>query len=226
MTEYTPLELAALGWVERHLDADAVKHVVNVSAVVRELGGTESQRVAALLHDAIEDAGGQACIAELREEFTDDVIDIVEACTDSWLDTRPGSNDGAKGAKEPWWPRKVRYIGHIRAAHEAALLVCAADKIDNLRRCITQYDGDNFFRKFNGSSGRDGQYWYYRRVVEELRDRGLPQPVDSQLTALLADFEGVIRSRTQGPDLGVIHASWRAAEERDRPHVGPAPGRD
>ncbi|HUP71829.1 MAG TPA: HD domain-containing protein [Acidimicrobiales bacterium] len=46
-------------------------HVIAVSSIVLEHGGTEDQAIAALLHDAGEDHGGHERIAEIRAEFGD-----------------------------------------------------------------------------------------------------------------------------------------------------------
>ena len=51
-----------------------ISHLISVSALVWEDGGNEDQAIAALLHDAIEDAGqSHASIAEY--EFEDFVLD-------------------------------------------------------------------------------------------------------------------------------------------------------
>ena len=60
-------------------------HLMSVSALVMEHGGSEDQAIAALLHDAVEDAPagtGGAVLAEVRSRFGDAVADIVRACSD------------------------------------------------------------------------------------------------------------------------------------------------
>ncbi len=59
-----------------------ISHLISVSALVWEDGGTEKQAIAALLHDAIEDAGqGHGFIAErLREAVGDTVGDCTDTC--------------------------------------------------------------------------------------------------------------------------------------------------
>src|SRR3712207_451220 len=60
-------------------------HLMSVSALVLEHGGSEHQAIAGLLHDAVEDAPkgiGGAVLVEIRSRFGHDVADIVRACSD------------------------------------------------------------------------------------------------------------------------------------------------
>ena len=55
-----------------------VGHLLSVAGLVIEGGGTETQVIAALLHDAVEDQGGAPVLAAIREKFGDDVATIVD----------------------------------------------------------------------------------------------------------------------------------------------------
>ena len=46
-----------------------ISHLLAVAGLVLEHGGDEDEAIAALLHDAVEDAGGQARLANLRQRF-------------------------------------------------------------------------------------------------------------------------------------------------------------
>jgi hypothetical protein len=50
-----------------------------VTSIVLEHGGDEDEAIAALLHDAVEDQGGQATLSLIRERFGDNVAEIVAA---------------------------------------------------------------------------------------------------------------------------------------------------
>src|SRR5438477_11665077 len=55
-------------------------HLMSVSALVLEHGGSEDQAIAALLHDAVEDAPdgqGGAVLADIRARFGETVATIV-----------------------------------------------------------------------------------------------------------------------------------------------------
>ncbi len=64
-----------------------------------EDGGNEDQAIAALLHDAIEDANQSH--GSITERFGGKVSDIIRDCTVT-------SPDAAVGEKEPWLLRKTR----------------------------------------------------------------------------------------------------------------------
>jgi hypothetical protein len=77
-------------------------HLMSVSALVLEHGGTEDQAIAGLLHDAVEDAPagrGGAVLAEIRERFGDAVADMVAVCSD-------GLNDS--GERKGTWQERSR----------------------------------------------------------------------------------------------------------------------
>ena len=58
-----------------------ISHLIAVSGLVWEDGGTEDQAIAALLHDAIEDA--DQSYASIAERFGEEVAGIVRDCTDT-----------------------------------------------------------------------------------------------------------------------------------------------
>ena len=60
-------------------------------------GGSEDEAIAALLHDAAEDQGGDKRLREIRSRYGDDVAAIVDSCTDSYEEPKP-----------PWRTRKER----------------------------------------------------------------------------------------------------------------------
>src|SRR3712207_2284915 len=82
-----------------------LSHLMSVSALVLEHGGSEDQAIAGLLHDAVEDAPkgrGREALQNIGERFGDSVGEMVAACSDS-------SNDDATG-KAPWHERKLAYV--------------------------------------------------------------------------------------------------------------------
>jgi GTP pyrophosphokinase len=138
-----------------------VSHLLGVTSLVIEEGGTETQAIAALLHDAVEDQGGLPRLEEIRARFGDDVADIVLACTDSTEDPKP-----------PWRVRKEAYVAHLPVARPDALLVSVADKVHNARSILLDLrsDGVGMFDRFTG--GREGTLWYYRTLVGTYRGIG------------------------------------------------------
>src|ERR1044072_7917245 len=76
-----------------------IGHLMGVSSIVIDDGGSEDEAIAALLHDAAEDFGGRDRLEDIRARFGDRVAKIAEAGFDSW-----------RAPKAPGAPAKRRYI--------------------------------------------------------------------------------------------------------------------
>ena len=83
-----------------------VAHLLGVASIALQHGADEDEAIAALLHDAIEDApeelGAEWVRRWLSFRFGDRVREIVEACTDA--DVKP---------KPAWRVRKEAYVAHV-----------------------------------------------------------------------------------------------------------------
>jgi (p)ppGpp synthase/HD superfamily hydrolase len=99
-----------------------VAHLLRVTGMVLDDGGSEDEAIAALLHDAAEDHGGRRRLQDIRRRYGDAVAAIVDSCTDTYEHPAP-----------PWRTRKQRYLEHLPSASPSALLVSLADKVDNVR---------------------------------------------------------------------------------------------
>jgi GTP pyrophosphokinase len=153
-------------------------HLMAVTALVLEDGGTEDEAIAALLHDAVEDQGGLACLTEIRDRFGDAVAHIVEGCTDSFAMPKP-----------PWFERKRAYVEHARHLDASTLRVSAADKVSNVTAILRDLGrvGDAVWTRFNAS--REDVLWYYKALVDAFRASGggpLVDELDRAVTELKA----------------------------------------
>ncbi len=142
-------------------------HLMGVSSIVLDDGGSEDEAIAALLHDAPEDRGGRPRLEEIRARFGDTVAKIVEDCTDSW--TMP---------KAPWAERKALYVEHARTLDPASLRVSAADKVHNGYAILRDLRniGDQVWERFNASA--DDILAYYQALVRSYRAAGGGRLVD------------------------------------------------
>lgn len=138
-----------------------ISHLLSVAALVIEDGGDEDQAIAALLHDAIEDQGGDKTRQEIKARFGERVVNIVNGCTDAEVIPKPA-----------WQERKQQYIEKMRHADPEVRRVSMADKLHNLRSILADYHrGDkDIWGKFKG--GREGSLWYYRSLIEVNRQQG------------------------------------------------------
>jgi len=161
-----------------------IAHLMDVAAIVLFYDGTEDQAVAALLHDAPEDAGGRGRLEDIRRRFGDAVAEIVDGCTDTYDDPKP-----------PWLERKKAYIARIPKLPPATLLVAAADKFSNARSVLADYRrlGEQVWSRFQGK--RDGTLWYYRAVADALAIV-MPSPLVAELLLVVAELEREAKRRT------------------------------
>ena len=165
----TPKFIEALGYAARKHAMQTRKasevpylgHLLSVAGLVIEADGTETQAIAALLHDAAEDQGGERTLAEIDEKFGAGVASIVAECSDTFETPKP-----------PWHARKERYIDHLRVASEDAVLVSLADKLDNARAILRDFRAleNEVWQRF---SVQDPQLhlWYYRSLLEVFGQR-------------------------------------------------------
>jgi (p)ppGpp synthase/HD superfamily hydrolase len=154
-----------------------ITHLLAVASIVGENGGTEDEVVAALLHDAPEDRGGEATLREIRARFGDEVTEIVEGCTDTYEDPKP-----------PWRERKERYLAHLASASDSVRLVSSADKLHNARTVLSDYRllGEDLWTRFNGK--KEGTLWYYRAIVGTLQGDG---PIVEDLDRVVTELESI-----------------------------------
>jgi (p)ppGpp synthase/HD superfamily hydrolase len=151
-----------------------------VCALVLQDEGTEDEAIAALLHDAAEDQGGEARLREIADLFGEPVADIVGQCSDTFAQPKP-----------PWRERKERYIAHLGEASPSALRVSLADKLDNARAIVSDYRrvGDALWARFNPEAD---QLWYYRALVTRFREiDGLDSPMVDELERIVTEIESL-----------------------------------
>jgi (p)ppGpp synthase/HD superfamily hydrolase len=160
-------------------DTPYISHLLAVAAIALEHGATEKEAIAALLHDAVEDQGGQETLKEIRSRYGKRVARIVAACSDT--DESP---------KPPWRDRKEAFVVRLRTEPYSVRLVVAADKLHNVRDVLRNYriHGDDLWSQFKG--GRDGTLWYYRAVVGALTEAATPE--ETELNAIIEEVGDTI----------------------------------
>jgi (p)ppGpp synthase/HD superfamily hydrolase len=169
-------------------DIPYMGHLMEVAGIVQANGGDETTVAAALLHDAIEDQGAEAR-EQIRDKLGQEVLDIVEACTES--ETFP---------KPPWRERKEAYLNLVATASLPALLVIVADKLQNSRALLRRL-------KLEGAEGwgnpsREEKVWYLHSLVEALcrrltqLDQQTNSPMLVSLHLLIEEYAEVVAELT------------------------------
>ena len=132
-------------------------HLMQVSSLVLEYGGAEKQAIAALLHDAVEDQGGDKTASLIKDKFGDEILSLVLSCSEeaSWREL-------------DWKTRKQKYIDKISSQPKEAQLIAICDKIHNLGSIIRDYAqfGSKIWLELK--SGAEGNRWFYRNFIDAL----------------------------------------------------------
>ena len=179
-------------------------HLLGVAALVLEAGGSETEAVAALLHDSIEDAHISAANIEAR--FGSKVADIVQACTD---DLTPGDDNAvvAPRGKGDWHARKQAYVEHVRAETDVSVLtVAAADKLNNAHAIVADLRaaaGPGAWARFNAPP--EDQLWYYQSLRDAFGS-DTPEFLSRELRAAVDEIDRLT-------DRDAETAAWHAAQE-------------
>jgi (p)ppGpp synthase/HD superfamily hydrolase len=174
------------GQIRKGSSAPYVSHPMAVCSLVLEDGGDEDEAIAALLHDAVEDGGGQPVLEEIRRRFGEKVAGIVSDCTDTDQEPKP-----------PWLERKTRHIAHLRQTGPASRRVACADKLHNARSILFDYNvvGEELWKRFTGT--REQVLWYFRSLVEAFRETD-SGPMSEELARVVSEIER--RARSSGSE--------------------------
>lgn len=161
-------------------------HLLSVCAMVQQDGGDEDEAIAALLHDALEDKPEETNRDEITKLFGERVVTFIEVSIDT-----PADYQG--GVKPPWRERKEAYLAHVRLTDPALLRVTIADKVDNARATLVDYQrlGEDFWKRFN--AGKEDQLWYYESCVLAYEAAGCQGPLLEELRRLVT----LIRAQAQ-----------------------------
>lgn len=122
----------------KNTHAPFMTHLMSVSSLVCENIGficedprkSEDTVMIAILHDTVEDQGGQKTYQRLVREFGQDIADGVIELSDSIPED---------GQKPPKSERNQLYYEKIERAPENIVLISCCDKIHNLRTMVADY---------------------------------------------------------------------------------------
>ena len=186
----TAMQFAATvhdGHVRKGTQVAYLSHLMSVSALVMESGGSEDEAIAALLHDSIEDRGNgyespfqveprhgrEALKRDIELQFGAEVLSIVRQCTDD--EYLPAGRPSQKGTPEEWRMRKTAYLEALgKKSDVATLRVSCADKLHNARAILADYqiEGEKLWQRFNVKS-KQQQLWYYEGLADAFTERSL-----------------------------------------------------
>jgi hypothetical protein len=141
--------------------APYICHLMQVSGLILEYGGTKEQAIAGLLHDVLEDCG-RSYQQQIRDCFGESVTRMVLDCSDGFA--------GEKTALA-WRERKEQHLKLLAKAGADSLFVYCADKVHNGRTILDGLwnEGLTVFERFKGR--KNGTLWYYGEMSKLLSAR-------------------------------------------------------
>lgn len=158
-----------------------LSHLLGVAGQVLKAGGSETEAMAALLHDAVEDQGGPGTLRMIKRRFGREVASIVAEVSDRPLDS--------------WRVRKQHTIDAIAqgAFSTSAMRVKLADNLHNISSSLREVRkiGPSFWSSFHG--GRSGRLWYFRSMAAAFREVGMDPAQVALLERRLLQLERVSR---------------------------------
>jgi len=139
----------------------SIVHSVRVHDILKKYTNNVNVLAAGILHDTIEDTDYTP--RQLEKDFGPKIAEIVKQVTE---DKMPQMDK-----KESWPIRKKKYLENLKNNSMAALMVCCADKIDNLESLMRDYKdyGPSVLSSFNASI--EQKFWYYGEALKIIKKR-------------------------------------------------------
>ena len=174
------------GHMRKGTEIPYISHLMAVSALVLEYGGTTEQASAALLHDVIEDT--DCTIEEIIKLVGNDVAQIVLECTH--VEFAEITDKEAKTvAKKTFYLERLLSPDRLAAAN----LVALCDKTHNIECTVRDWQisgqDKSMFNKFNG--GYEIQKNWYTSLADAFDQLDVPADLRTRFrTAVTTVFGG------------------------------------
>ncbi len=171
---------AHAGNTRKGSDTPEITHPIGVAWIVQSHGFDETLVAAALLHDVVEDT--ILTREELEDQFPVAVCAIVHDLTEK-------SYEGTR--RQTWRMRKETKIQRLRQAPVDSLVVCAADRLHNVRDLIqmTRDKGLDGWAPF--SRGPRETLWFEHSIASILQER-LAHAIAREHLQALGELESLI----------------------------------
>ncbi len=140
-------------------DIPYIVHPFEVAMILKENSFEDKVVAAGLLHDLLEDT--EVSKADLKEEFGEEILDLVLAASEK-----------LKGRSDRSWDlRKKQTINYLsQEADFINKVIACADKLSNARSILRDLEKEStdFWQRF--SAPKEKQKWYYQSLVESFKE--------------------------------------------------------
>ncbi|NLO20444.1 MAG: HD domain-containing protein [Syntrophomonadaceae bacterium] len=135
-------------------DIPYIAHPMAVGIILAEAGATTEAIIAGILHDAVEES--QLNLVEIEKLFGSLVLSFLETYSET-------------DKSLSWEEGKRKTLIKLQGADRDTWLIVLADNLNKIRSMARYYelDGENIWKRMQ--QGRQEQEWYYRGLVEALR---------------------------------------------------------
>lgn len=161
-----------------------ISHPFSVAWILSNYTDDEDVIIAGLLHDVLEDVKDYY-YSDLVKDFGERIAQIVKGVSED-KDPNVESDD-----KATWSERKSKYLAGLGNDSDESLMVCAADKIHNLKSMISAYQekGETLWNDFN--SPKEKKLWLYEEITKLLKNR-LNNPIVKELEDTYFEAERIL----------------------------------
>ncbi len=139
-----------------------ILHPCEAAAIAGTLTNDRDILAAVMLHDTVEDT--DATFEDIRREFGERVAELVAKETENAYE--------GMAREDSWRLRKEESLEQLRNTDDFGVKVMwMADKLSNIRSFfrLRIREGDKLFENFHQKDPKQ-QEWYYRTIVELLKD--------------------------------------------------------
>ncbi|GHI00787.1 HD domain-containing protein [Neobacillus kokaensis] len=155
-------------------DIPYIVHPVGVGMILLKARYSDQVVAAGILHDTVEDT--ELTLEDIEREFGHQIAGIVAGCSEP-------------DKSRSWEERKEHSIEFLKTASIDIRVVACADKLDNIRSIINDYEyyAEEVWIRFK--RGREQQKWYYTNIIESLRYKGsfnLVDELEKEVTQLFS----------------------------------------
>lgn len=161
-----------------------ISHPFSVAWILNNYTDDEDVIIAGLLHDVLEDVKNYY-YSDLARDFGERIAQIVKGVSED-KDPNVESDD-----KATWNERKSKYLAGLDNDSDESLMVCAADKIHNLKSMTSAYQekGEALWNDFN--SPKEKKLWLYEEITKLLKKR-LNNPIVKELEDTCVEAEKIL----------------------------------
>ena len=188
--------------VRKGTDIPYIAHAVHVSILLIRYGFDEDLAIAGLLHDVVEDC--DVPIERVAAEFGENVARLVAAVSEQ---------KAVDGVELPWEQRKEHKLAHLHTGGPDVAALKAADALHNARSILADVRqiGSAVWGRFK--RGPDQTLWYYRAILEGVREKLGAHPIGEELAAAIGELLREVERGRSGSSR-VSGAAWDLNMER------------